>query len=110
MSREGAAGGGAPPIVPGARHPRALTSEQPARGAWPGPLSRKGVVPMAQQKTAQQNHQQWTKQKLLAQTIEHIDVTSFDARPIVDAYERMSFQSRNLAKAARIYNMMLADT
>jgi deoxyhypusine synthase len=57
-----------------------------------------------------QQTQQWTKQKLLSQTIEHIDITTFDARPIIDAYERMAFQSRNLAKAARIYNMMLADT
>lgn len=53
--------------------------------------------------------QQWTKRELLAKTVEHIDITTFDARPIIDAYERMSFQSRNLAQAARIYNMMLAD-
>ncbi|MBC7833526.1 MAG: deoxyhypusine synthase [Phycisphaerales bacterium] len=56
-----------------------------------------------------QPKQAWTKPELLASTVEHIDITSFDARRIIDAYEHMAFQSRNLAKAARIYDMMLAD-
>ncbi len=49
------------------------------------------------------------KHNLLTTPVEHIDITSFDARPIVEAMRKMSFTSRDLAKAAEIYNMMLAD-
>jgi deoxyhypusine synthase len=49
------------------------------------------------------------KAELLSSTVEHIDITSFDARPIVDAMGKMSFTSRDLARAADIYNQMLAD-
>lgn len=50
------------------------------------------------------------KQELLSTPVEHIDITSFDARPIIDAMGKMSFTSRDLARAAGIYNRMLADT
>jgi deoxyhypusine synthase len=49
------------------------------------------------------------KQKLLSNVVEHIDIKSFDARPIVDAMKKMSFTSRDLGRAADIYNQMLAD-
>ena len=49
------------------------------------------------------------KAELLSNEVEHIDITSFDARPIVDAMGKMSFTSRDLARAADIYNQMLAD-
>ena len=49
------------------------------------------------------------KQELLSTPVEHIDITSFDARPIIDAMDKMSFTSRDLARAAGIYNRMLAD-
>src|SRR5213083_1475664 len=49
------------------------------------------------------------KAELLSTTVEHIDITSFDARPIVDAMKKMSFTSRDLGRAADIYNQMLAD-
>jgi deoxyhypusine synthase len=49
------------------------------------------------------------KAELLRSPVEHIDITSFDARPIVDAMGKMSFTSRDLARAADIYNQMLAD-
>jgi deoxyhypusine synthase len=49
------------------------------------------------------------KAELLAKQVEHIDITSFDARPIVEAMGKMSFTSRDLARAADIYNTMLAD-
>jgi deoxyhypusine synthase len=49
------------------------------------------------------------KSKLLTREVEHIDITSFDARPIIDAMDKMSFTSRDLARAADIYNEMLAD-
>src|SRR3954452_3408552 len=49
------------------------------------------------------------KAELLSTVVEHIDITSFDARPIVDAMKKMSFTSRDLGRAAEIYNQMLAD-
>jgi len=39
--------------------------------------------------------------EMLSKTVEHIDITSFDARPIIDAMRKMSFTSRDLANAAR---------
>ena len=49
------------------------------------------------------------KAELLSTPIEHIDITKFDARPIIDAMGKMSFTSRDLARATGIYNDMLAD-
>src|SRR5947199_1341140 len=49
------------------------------------------------------------KQELLATPVEHIDITKFDARPIVDAMGKMSFTSRDLSRATSIYNTMLED-
>ena len=50
-----------------------------------------------------------TKKQLLSKQVKHIDITSFDARPIINQMANMSFTSRDLASAANIYNMMLAD-
>jgi deoxyhypusine synthase len=49
------------------------------------------------------------KAELLSTQVEHVDITSFDARPIVDAMKKMSFTSRDLGRATDIYNQMLAD-
>jgi len=49
------------------------------------------------------------KEELLNTPVEHIDITDFDARPIIDSMEKMSFTSRDLARATRIYNEMLVD-
>ena len=49
------------------------------------------------------------KAELLSTQVEHIDITSFDARPIVEAMGKMSFTSRDLSRATGIYNQMLAD-
>ena len=49
------------------------------------------------------------KAELLSSIVEHIDITNFDARPIVEAMGKMSFTSRDLARATGIYNQMLAD-
>ncbi|MES2987995.1 MAG: deoxyhypusine synthase [Pseudomonadota bacterium] len=49
------------------------------------------------------------KAELLSKQVKHIDITSFDARPIVDAMADMSFTSRDLGRATKIYNEMLAD-
>lgn len=49
------------------------------------------------------------KKSLLKDIIEHIDIRSFDARPIIEAYGRMAFQARNLHNASAIFNKMLKD-
>ncbi len=49
------------------------------------------------------------KAELLATPVEHIDITTFDARPIIDSMGKMSFTSRDLARATGIYNQMLED-
>lgn len=49
------------------------------------------------------------KQDYLKDVIQHIDIKSFDARPIIEAYKNMAFQARNLAVAADIYSRMLKD-
>ncbi|TNE35255.1 MAG: deoxyhypusine synthase [Alphaproteobacteria bacterium] len=49
------------------------------------------------------------KAALLSKTVEHIDIKSFDARPIVEAMGKMSFTSRELSRAADIFNMAVSD-
>lgn len=49
------------------------------------------------------------KAELLSTEVEHIDITSFDARPIIDSMDKMSFTSRDLARATQIFNRMLQD-
>jgi len=49
------------------------------------------------------------KKSLLNSPVEHIDIKSFDARTIIDGMGKMSFTSRDTARAAGIYNEMLAD-
>src|SRR6476469_938733 len=49
------------------------------------------------------------KAELLSSPVEHIDITKFDARPLIDAMGKMSFTSRDLARATKIYNTMLED-
>jgi deoxyhypusine synthase len=49
------------------------------------------------------------KAELLSTPVEHIDITKFDARPIIDSMGKMSFTSRDLSRATNIYNTMLED-
>jgi deoxyhypusine synthase len=49
------------------------------------------------------------KKDLLKQTIEHIDIKSFDSAPIIDAMRKMSFTSRETAGAADILQRMIND-
>ena len=50
------------------------------------------------------------KTRFLQQTIEHIDITQHDARPLVEAYRHAAFTARDLARAADIYDQMVRDT
>jgi len=49
------------------------------------------------------------KKDFLKEPIRHIDISSFDSTPIVDAMRYMSFTSRELANAADILSRMLKD-
>ena len=49
------------------------------------------------------------KHDYLKETVEHIDITSFDVVPLLQAMRKMSFSARDLAVAADIYDRMLAD-
>lgn len=49
------------------------------------------------------------KEDYLREPVRHIDPKSFNAVPILEAMASMSYQARNLARAAQIYDRMLAD-
>jgi len=51
-----------------------------------------------------------TKQELLTQRIQHIDIKQHNVVALVDAMHSMAYSSRDLARAASIYEMMLRDT
>jgi deoxyhypusine synthase len=50
-----------------------------------------------------------TKAQLLGSTVEHVDIAAFDARPVIDAMRKMSFSSRDTARAADILSMAIED-
>src|ERR1700733_4975235 len=50
-----------------------------------------------------------TKQELLQQPIQHIDIKQHNVVALVDAMQHMAFSSRDLARAASIYERMLRD-
>jgi len=49
------------------------------------------------------------KKALLKNPVQHVDIASFDATPIIDAMREMSFTSRDTAAAADIFDRMLRD-
>ncbi len=50
-----------------------------------------------------------SKKDLLKDEVKHVDFTAIDSRSIIDAMRNMSFTSRDTARAADIYNMMLTN-
>lgn len=50
-----------------------------------------------------------SKKALLKETVEHIDIKSFDSTPIIDSMRKMSFTSRDTASAADILQRMIKD-
>ena len=52
---------------------------------------------------------QKTKPELLNLPIEHLDITRYDVTPLVEAMRRMSYSARDLARAADLYDRMLAE-
>ena len=61
---------------------------------------------MNKQKNPRLGH---NKKTFLEKPVEHIDITSFDSRKIIDSMDKMSFTSRDTAKASGIFNEMLSD-
>ena len=49
------------------------------------------------------------KKTFLEKPVEHIDITSFDSRKIIESMDKMSFSSRDTAKASGIFNEILSD-
>ena len=56
-----------------------------------------------------ETHRPVSRGRLLARPVEHIDVTAFDGRAVIDTYRNAAFQARNLAEAADIFAAMLSD-
>ncbi|HWO89091.1 MAG TPA: deoxyhypusine synthase [Gemmatimonadales bacterium] len=50
-----------------------------------------------------------TKKDLLKEHVVGIDIKQHDVRELVEAMSNMAFQARNLGRAAKIYDTMLAD-
>ena len=50
-----------------------------------------------------------SKKDFLKSPVEHIDITSFDSRKIIQSMKKMSFVSRETANAADIFNQMIKD-
>jgi deoxyhypusine synthase len=51
----------------------------------------------------------FTKKELLAQPIEHVDISRHNVVPLVEAMRGMAYSARDLSRAAEIYDRMLAD-
>jgi len=50
-----------------------------------------------------------TKKDLLRDTIKHVDIKKLNVGSLIKSYREMSFSARDLARAADIFNMTLAD-
>ncbi len=51
----------------------------------------------------------YDKKELLKDKIQHIDIKKFNSIPLIESFDNMAFQSRNLARACKIYDKMLQD-
>ena len=49
------------------------------------------------------------KRSLPKETIQHIEIRSFDARSVIEVYGHIAFQARNLHNASHIFCEMLHD-
>src|SRR5437763_12587831 len=50
-----------------------------------------------------------SKQELLRQTVEHIDIKRHSVVPLIEAMKSMAYSARDLARAADIYDRMVRD-
>jgi len=51
----------------------------------------------------------YNKKELLKEKVEHIDIKKFNAIPLIESFDKMAFQSRNLARACKIFDIMIKD-
>ena len=51
----------------------------------------------------------YDKKELFKKKINHIDIKKFNSVPLIESFDDMAFQSRNLAQACKIYDKMLKD-
>jgi deoxyhypusine synthase len=51
----------------------------------------------------------YDKKKLLKEKIEHIDIKKFNSVSLIESFNHMAFQSRNLARACKIFDEMLKE-
>ena len=51
----------------------------------------------------------YDKKELLRDKIKHVDIKKFNSIPLIESFNHMAFQSRNLARACKIYDEMLMD-
>jgi deoxyhypusine synthase len=49
------------------------------------------------------------KEQLFKKEVQHISIKSFNTIPIIEQFEKMAFQAKNLARASAIYDEMLSD-
>ena len=50
-----------------------------------------------------------SKQELLSQTIEHIDIKRHNVAPLVESMNSLAYSARDLARAADIFDRMVRD-
>ena len=55
------------------------------------------------------NFMEYNKKELLKEKINHIDIKKIETINIIESFEKMAFQSRNLARACNIYEKMIED-
>jgi deoxyhypusine synthase len=51
----------------------------------------------------------FSKQELLSQKIQHVDITRHNVVPLVESMQHKAYSARDLARAAEIYDRMLRD-
>jgi len=51
----------------------------------------------------------YNKKELLKEKIQHIDIKKFNSIPLIESYNKMAFQSRNLARASKIFDTIIKD-
>jgi len=49
------------------------------------------------------------KRDFLKKEVGNIDIKAFNSIPLIEQFEKMAFQARNLARAAKIYDSMVCD-
>jgi len=86
-----------------------MTAKKPANGHTNGSSSSASNGASKRSPAPASKSKSWTKPELLSRPVKHIDITRFDARPVIDSYRDMAYSSRTLAQAADIYSRMLAD-